>query len=144
MDDRSILLFLRSLPLFTNLNDTQLTAICRQLVTIQYNEEQNIFIKGQKVCDLYIVKTGKIKRYTYDHTGQEKVLDILGPGSTFPLAELMNKEKNFLYAKTMEKSTLLTIPFSSFQSIMADYPEVMINTLKLIQHKITNLLGSIV
>ena len=74
---------LRSMDLFAELGDAELTKIARLLKEHKVSENDMIFNQGDSGDSLYIVLQGRVRIATSDQLGRERVLAFYGPGEFF-------------------------------------------------------------
>src|SRR4051812_29401036 len=78
-----VLELLRSMDLFADLADDQLSKIARLLKEQKFAENEAIFAQDEPGDALYIVLHGRVRIATTDHFGRERVLAFYGPGEFF-------------------------------------------------------------
>ena len=74
---------LRSMDIFAELPDAELSKIARMLKERRFAENELIFSEGEPGDGLYIVLHGRIRIGTTDQLGRERVLAFYGPGEFF-------------------------------------------------------------
>jgi len=74
---------LRTMDLFAELEDAELTKIARLLKEHKVSENDVIFNQGDPGDGLFIVLQGRVRIATSDHLGRERVLAFYGPGEFF-------------------------------------------------------------
>src|ERR1044071_8085227 len=82
MSSRGIEL-LRSMDLFAELEDAEVSRVARLLKEFKASENEVIFQQGEAGDSLYIVLSGRVRIATTDHFGRERVLAFYGPGEFF-------------------------------------------------------------
>ena len=83
LHDTNALTDIRTHHLFAGLSPPQL----QRLLSTAYIEEadsgQLLFDRGQPALHFYVVVEGQVNLVLYSKTGEEKIVDILGPGQSF-------------------------------------------------------------
>lgn len=75
--------YLKQGVLFASLNDTQLDRVARRAVRVRLQDGESLFEQGDPAERFYLVTGGQIKLYRLSPAGNEKVIEIVMPGSTF-------------------------------------------------------------
>ncbi len=78
-----MLTYLRSLPYFFNLNDSQIEQLARKSQFKIYGAGEVIIQEGKPDEGLYAIYTGRVKSSLIDNQGQVKLMDHLGIGNIF-------------------------------------------------------------
>src|SRR5712692_2367972 len=78
-----VLDLLRSMDLFTDLQDSELNKIARLLKEHKFAENELIFAQGEPGDGLYIILQGRVRIASTDQLGRERVLAFYGPGEFF-------------------------------------------------------------
>lgn len=72
-----------TIPFFAGLPDRLLGAIAKASVEKPYEKEMVVFLKGDLPKSLFAVATGTVRLACQSPKGEEKVIDLLGPGRVF-------------------------------------------------------------
>ncbi|MBU0728559.1 MAG: Crp/Fnr family transcriptional regulator [Proteobacteria bacterium] len=122
---------LRKNPLFSCLNETELTALASVAVKKTYPKNTILFNEGDKTDSIYIVYSGKVKVTIIDSHGKEIILSLLGPGEYFgEMAALIDDETRSASVMTRETSELLVISRNDFREILSTHPDIVFSLLK--------------
>jgi CRP/FNR family transcriptional regulator, dissimilatory nitrate respiration regulator len=79
---------LRSHHLFAGLSPEQLDRVLLASHVDEYEPGQLLFDRGHAAQHFYILLEGQVNLVLYSKTGEEKIVDILGPGNSFAEAVL--------------------------------------------------------
>jgi CRP/FNR family transcriptional regulator, dissimilatory nitrate respiration regulator len=101
--------FLRNLPLFRELDLSQLDAIGAATTEQRVAVGAALFRRGDPCDGMYLIVLGRVKLALLAPAGAEKVVEILGPGQSFGEAVLFTGEPHKLYAEAIADSLLLHI-----------------------------------
>ena len=82
--------YLKKIPLFSHLKDSQLKEIAARCKTAQFSKNDVIFHKTDLSTDLYIVNSGKLKAVLTDEEGDEIVLAQFEKGAFFGELSLLD------------------------------------------------------
>jgi CRP-like cAMP-binding protein len=84
-------------------------------------ETQYLFSQGDELTAIYLVISGSIKLHRIAQSGQEKVLEIVGPGQTFAEALLFSGMDAYpVSALALEESVLVAISAKQYVSLFND------------------------
>src|SRR5271169_7007738 len=82
--------YLKNIPLFNHLKDSQLKEIAARCKNAQYKKGDVVFHKTDLSTDLYIVNSGKLKALLVDEEGDEIVLAQFEKGAFFGELSLLD------------------------------------------------------
>jgi CRP-like cAMP-binding protein len=82
--------YIRNIPLFKHLKDSQLKAIAARCSGAQFRKGEVVFHKTDLSTDLYIVNSGTLKAVLADEEGGEIVLAVFGKGAFFGELSLLD------------------------------------------------------
>lgn len=80
---------LKRIPFFAGLPDAQLIQLAQASCERSYRKDKVVFLKGDQPTGLYAILGGTIKMACQSPQGNEKVIDLLGPGQVFGEAALL-------------------------------------------------------
>lgn len=101
--------FLRNIPLFRELAPDELDRIA--LCTRQQRSARGeiLFHRGDPAAGMHVIVVGQIKLAFASSSGDEKVVDILGPGQSFGEAVMFLETRHVVSAHALADSLLLFI-----------------------------------
>ncbi|WP_330597073.1 Crp/Fnr family transcriptional regulator [Wansuia hejianensis] len=121
---------IHNIPLFSNLDNDEISKISEGVTTKVYKKGQHIFKTGDKADKLYIVCSGKMKIYKYLSDGREQILYIYSAGDFVGAFNLL-KEDEFKYnAEAIEDVAISTLDKTTFNEIAIKNPNI---TLKILE-----------
>ncbi len=88
MDSPETREILRRTYLFAALDDEQLDTMLNAVRMVRLDAGERLFERGQEAHRFFLVREGQIKLYRLSASGDEKVIEIVGPGHTFAEAVL--------------------------------------------------------
>jgi CRP-like cAMP-binding protein len=128
--------FLRSVSLFSELQDSDLKKIGSILATKSLNRNVTVLIEEDTGSTMFIILKGSIKITRISEEGREVILSILNEGDFFGEMSILDDAPRSANAVTLEKSQLLVIHRKDFFQMLSDYPQITINMLKEFAHRL--------
>lgn len=102
--------FLARLPLFNELVPDELTTIAAAVTERQVGRGDIIFRRGDPCVGFHIVAYGQVKLAFTSANGQEKVVEIIGPGFSFGEALMFMEKPYIVTAQALADTLLLHVP----------------------------------
>ncbi len=102
--------FLRSLPLFADVGDAaleRLAAACRQR---RHARGEAVLRAGQSCDAFFVVARGQVRLYITAPNGNEKVIELVGPGQSFAEALVFLERPCPIDAQALADVLLLEVP----------------------------------
>ncbi len=110
---------LKSSFLFARLSDEQLARVARHAVRVHLAEGESLFEQGDSADRFYLVLSGQIKLYRLSPAGNEKVIEIIMPGSTFAEALVFLERPHYpVGAQALEPAELVSIDARNFADML--------------------------
>lgn len=107
--DFNIPRFLAVLPLFSDLSAPELARVAQGCQVRRLARGDTIFRYGEPCEEFHVVVTGQVKLYALSSSGQEKVIELVGPGHTFAEALMFTSKPYILNAQALSNTLLLTV-----------------------------------
>jgi len=101
--------FLANLPLFRELGTEEIDRIAAQTKSLHADKGTIVFQRGQPCEGFYAVVFGQIKLSFISRSGNEKVVDLLGPGQSFGEAVMFMERPHVVTAQALADSMLLFV-----------------------------------
>jgi len=101
--------FLGNLPLFSDLAAEELDRVALGTAELHLVRGETLYRKGEPCTGLYCVVFGQIKLSSTSAQGDEKVVEIIGPGASFGEAVMFMDKPHILYAEALADSLLLQV-----------------------------------
>lgn len=83
-----------------------------------------LFGQGDEAAGLWLVESGRVRIYASDAEGHEQTLQIVGPGESFNEVPFFDRGPEPASAQVLARATLLVIPQSRRDAILAEVPEI--------------------
>ncbi|NOU96009.1 cyclic nucleotide-binding domain-containing protein [Paenibacillus sp. LMG 31456] len=110
--------FLSKVPLFSNLNNDQLTSISNICSKKSFRSGTILFHEKELGSVFYIVFNGSVKIYTKATTGEEKILSLFKSGDSFGELSLIDGKPRSASAQTLEDSVLIALDAKHFLELL--------------------------
>jgi len=127
---------LKYIPLFSELNDAQLEDISKFTVKQLYKKDNMVLIEEEVGSTMFIILNGRVKISRISDEGREVILSILVDGDFFGEMAILDGQTRSANAVTLEDTELLIIRRENFLQMLHDYPQVAINLLKELAHRL--------
>jgi CRP/FNR family transcriptional regulator, dissimilatory nitrate respiration regulator len=101
--------FLTNVPLFRELASDEIDRIANQTKSMHVDRGTVLFQRGQPCEGFYVVVYGQVKLSFISRAGDEKVVDLLGPGQSFGEAVMFMEKAHVVTAQTLADSLLLYV-----------------------------------
>ena len=129
-EDRNLLAGLRGHHLFAGLSPQQL----QRLLTVSHVDEHEaghvLFDRGQPARHFFIVLEGQVNLILYSKAGEEKIVDIIGPGMSFAEAVMFMAAPGYpVSAVAATQSRVARFPSGEYMAILRESPETCLRML---------------
>ncbi len=124
MDRDHIIQVLRSVPLFSALDDDDLHEMSAHCAVTRLPKGRVIFCDGDAYHGFYVVIAGSVKVYKLTKGGRETVLHVIRPGNTLAEIPMFTGSGYPAHASTLEPSTLLCVSKHGFLASLRSRPDL--------------------
>jgi CRP-like cAMP-binding protein len=101
--------FLANVPLFRELAADEIDRIAEQTKSMHVDRGTVLFQRSDTSEGFYVVIFGQVKLSFISKAGDEKVVDLLGPGQSFGEAVMFMEKQHVVTAQTLADSMLLYV-----------------------------------
>ncbi len=101
--------YLSGLPLFNELREEELQRLADGCQLQRVGRGQVVFRVGQPCEEFHVTVAGQLKLYVLSAAGQEKVIEILGPGHSFAEALMFTGKPYIINAQALTDALVLTV-----------------------------------
>ncbi len=101
--------YLSLLPLFTEMNACELQRMSDGSQLRRLGRGDTVFRVGQPCEEFHVAVTGQVKLYAVSPSGQEKVIQLVGPGGSFAEALMFTGRPYIISAQALTDTLLLTV-----------------------------------
>jgi CRP-like cAMP-binding protein len=121
---------LRGHHLFAGLAPAQLQRVFAACHVDNLEAGQVLFDRGQPAQCFYIVVQGQVNLVLYSKAGEEKIIDILGPGQSFAEAVMFMKSPGYpVSAVAVMRSQVARFPNREYLAILRESPDTCLRML---------------
>ena len=128
--------FLKNMPLFAELSESDLAVIGALTITRSYRKDMIIFMEDELGEGFYYVKSGKVKILHTALDGREHIIHILGSGEVFAEVLLFQKGGYPATAIALEDSVIGVIKNSDLEQAVLTYPSIALQLIKVLSQKL--------
>jgi CRP-like cAMP-binding protein len=131
-------------PLLAALSAEQLERIQQASEQIELAAGETLFHAGEPANRFFMVLDGQLKLYQLAPNGQEKVIELLGPGQTFAEAVMfMPKRRYPLFCEALDASAVCALNSEVFLDICKETPATTLRLLGSMSIKLRTRLADI-
>ncbi len=116
--------FLRRVPLFSSLSESQIDLLAAGSVRRNYPKSRTIVSEGEPSTSLYILLSGRAKVQRSDSEGKEVILAVLGSGEFFGEMSLIDDAPRSASVITIESCDFMSVNKDSFKAMLAQNTEM--------------------
>jgi CRP-like cAMP-binding protein len=109
--------YLSMLPLFQEMKPLELQRLAQGSRLRQLARGDDVFTLGDPCNEFHVTVTGQIKLFAISPAGQEKIIEIVGPGNSFAEALMFTDKPYFINAQALTDTLLLSV---SKQSVLQE------------------------
>ena len=120
---------LNIVPIFSHLKDIQKDEILNLINSVKYKKGEMVYRAGEKSSSLFIINSGKIKKYRLSESGKEQLIQILRPGDFTGGLSLFSESIYEAYAEAMEDTWVCAVKSSDLQELLLKYPSISLKIL---------------
>ncbi len=135
--------FLAVLPLFSDLSPAELSRVAEGCQVRRLARGDTIFRFGEPCEEFHVVVMGQVKLYALSPAGQEKVIELVGPGNSFAEALMFTSKPYILNAQALANTLLLTVSKQSMLSEIERDPRFSLRLLAGISRRLHGLVHDI-
>jgi CRP/FNR family transcriptional regulator, cyclic AMP receptor protein len=121
MDDRELL---RTVPIFSELTDAEITALARLTSRRRYDKDAVIFFENAPGDSLFVIVEGRVRVTILGDDGREIILSLLGPGDFFGELALIDNEPRSATTIAAEDAELLCLSRSDFEAAVKEHASI--------------------
>jgi len=115
---------LKTIPLFAELKDEELSTIASHAINKTYPKNSVIINEGDNTNSLYVIQSGKVKAFLSNEDGKEVILTLLKTGDYFGELSLLDNAPRSASIMTMEPCKFSIISKEDFDRSMDMHPEI--------------------
>ena len=127
---REAMSFLRTVPIFSDLDETELMRITKLGVRKKYKKGNIVLLEEETGSALFVIVTGKVKVVRSDDDGREVILAILGESDFFGEMAILDGMARSASVVAITRAELFMIHRRDFLKLLHDHPVISISLLK--------------
>ena len=116
--------FLRKIPIFTNMSDTDIDHICGMAEEIYLEEGECLFDEGSHGDSAYIIREGELEVLKIS-SGREVLLAVRGSGDVIGEMSLLEEAPRMASVRAREKARLVVISKQQFNRLLDSSPSAV-------------------
>ena len=117
--------FLRSIDMFSNLDDALLEPIVAQSEGVDLQRGDVLFESGDDSNHLYIVTRGRIAIGNRSFDGRESLVALMESGDLFGEMPLFSNDGRSAEARALEESSVVVIPYQPIKDLYDNNPSLL-------------------
>ena len=117
--------FLRSIDMFSELDDELLEPIVDQSKTLDLQRGDVLFQSGDDSSHLYIVTRGRIAIGNRSFDGRESLVALMESGDLFGEMPLFSNDGRSAEARALEESAVVVIPYQPVKDLYDENPSLL-------------------
>lgn len=121
---------IKKVPLFSQLNEQQLSALVDICTRRTYKTGTILFSEKETGSVFYMVLSGSVKIFTTSSAGEEKILSICKTSESFGELSLIDGKPRSASAQTLEECILLTITGQSFLELLRSHFDISLGIMQ--------------
>ena len=127
---------LRTIPLFTQLSDEEVTRVTQAARERTYPKNSVILFEDDPGDALYVVLTGEVKVVLIGEDGREVILSILRSGDFFGEMSLIDNQPRSAHVIATEASNLMVLRRDEFRDCLEQAPRIALGLLQALSRRL--------
>ncbi len=124
------------IPLFSELKDEDLQKLSETMIRQVYKKDNMVLIEEEIGTTMFVILSGRVKISRISDEGREVILSVLCDGDFFGEMSILDGQTRSANAVTLEDTEMLIIRKELFLQMLYDYPQIAINLLKELAHRL--------
>lgn len=141
---QSIETMLRTVPGFAQLDSQVLSDVATHGIVSEAGSGQVLFAQGGTPDSLYVLLDGRVSLTGTAPDLSNTVIDILGPASSFVLANVLTDEPYQMGAEVISSSLLVQIAAQSMRDMVSRHPTAAIAMMRCMSAELANMTRQVV
>lgn len=135
--------YLSVLPMFSSLSKPERENISQDCVLRRLTRGEMVFRAGESCEEFHVIVTGQVKLYVASSAGQEKIVELIGPGQSFAEAMMFLNKPHMLNAQTLTDTVLMSVSKQAVFGEIARDPQFSMHMLAGISRRLHGLLRDV-
>ena len=127
---------LRRVAVFGRLTDEQLHAVARRARTVSLAAGETLFQQGERARAFFLLLDGQVKLYRSSAEGNEVIVDLPDPGTTFAESRLFLEDPRYhLSCAALADSEIAVIDSQGFLAVLRESADTCLLFLRLLSER---------
>ncbi|HET7794788.1 MAG TPA: Crp/Fnr family transcriptional regulator [Rhizobacter sp.] len=135
--------YLSVLPLFNEMNSDELQRLAAGSQLRRLSRGDMVFRVGQACEEFHVTVIGQVKLFAISPTGQEKVIELVGPGNSFAEALMFTGRPYIISAQALTDTLLLSVSKAAVLAEIAHDPRFALRMLAGISRRLHGLVKDV-
>ena len=135
--------YLANLPLFEEIAPADLQRLAQGCRLRNFSRGENIFSVGMPCEEFHVTVTGQVKLFALSPSGQEKVIELAGPGISFAEALVFTGKPCIINAQALSESIVLSVDKAAVVREIEDDPRFAMRMLAGISRRLHGLVHDV-
>jgi len=124
------------IPLFSELKEEDMHKLTETMIRQVYKKDNMVLIEEEIGTTMFVILSGRVKISRISDEGREVILSVLCDGDFFGEMSILDGQTRSANAVTLEDTEMLIIRKELFLQMLYDYPQIAINLLKELAHRL--------
>ncbi|MGH2448212.1 MAG: Crp/Fnr family transcriptional regulator, partial [Chloroflexota bacterium] len=129
-DEDNLTELLRLVPVFATLEGVHLQQLAREMTRREVTKGELVTVEGQPAEGLFVVASGRLKRFKVSQGGHEQILKFLQPGESFGEVPLLDGGPDPASTEAMERGVVFVLPVSRFEHLVQQSPDLALGLIR--------------
>jgi CRP-like cAMP-binding protein len=139
--DTTVARLLRRAPVFASLQDEQIDKLSAMMLKREATKGELVTVEGQPAEGLYVVASGRLKRFKTSPAGHEQILKFLQAEESFGEVPLLDGGPDPASTQAMERSELYILPRSRFETLVQQSPDLALGLIRFLAQRLRHFTG---
>ena len=135
--------YLANLPLFEEIAPADLQRLAQGCRLRNFSRGEKIFSVGMPCEEFHVTVTGQVKLFALSPSGQEKVIELAGPGISFADALVFTGKPYIINAQALSESIVLSVGKAAVVREIEDDPRFAMHMLAGISRRLHGLVHDV-
>ena len=122
--------FLSPITLFSKLSPDELSVIAGRLKHQNFGAGEVIFEQGEPGDAMFIIRSGRVRIYSQDESGNQLTLNVYEEGEFFGEFSIIDGEPRSASAEAVEPTKAMVLRSQDLIAILGDHPEIAISLMR--------------
>lgn len=135
--------YLANLPLFEEIAPVDLQRLAQGCRLRNFSRGESVFSVGMPCEEFHVTVTGQVKLFALSPAGQEKVIELAGPGISFAEALMFTGKPYIINAQALSESVVLSVGKAAVVREIGDDPRFAMRMLAGISRRLHGLVHDV-